>query len=293
MRLLSWNLNARRSRIAEQVAVLAERAPDVVALQEVTPSMAAPLSAHLRDAGLAHVVDSFSLAPADFVPSGPRRYGLLTASRYPLTPELPGRFPVPWPERVLTTTAVIGGEAVELHVTHVPPGSSNGWVKIEHLEGLHRGLARPSVVPRILCGDFNTPQAELPSGEIVTWGQRRRRSGDWVVTRTMRGGLGTAWDAAERRVVGGLAEWDLVDVYRHLHGYGRDEASWILRRGASAVGRRFDHVFASSALRPVGCAYLHDFRERGLSDHSPIEAEFDWPGTAPRVAGGDDARGHQ
>lgn len=36
-------------------------------------------------------------------------------------------------------------------------------------------------VPRILCGDFNTPQDELPSGDIVTWEQHRRRYGAWAV----------------------------------------------------------------------------------------------------------------
>lgn len=70
--------------------------------------------------------------------------------------------------------AVMGSGSVELHATHVPPGSSNGWVKIEHLQDLHDGLARPSAVPRILRVDFNTPQAELPSGEIATWGQLGR-----------------------------------------------------------------------------------------------------------------------
>jgi exonuclease III len=74
-----------------------------------------------------------------------------------------------------------------------------------------------------------------------------------------------------------LAEWDLADVYRRLHGYGTQEASWILRRGDAKIGRRFDHVFASSALRPKRCGYLHRLRDIGLSDHSAIEVEFDWP----------------
>lgn len=92
----------------------------------------------------------------------------------------------------------------------------------------------------------------------------------------MRGELGAAWDSAERQVVGGLAEWDLTDVYRHLYGYSRDEASWVLQRGGTAVGRRFDHVFASAALRQIRCEYIHQIRKRGLSDHSTIEVEFDW-----------------
>ena len=38
MRLITWNVNRRLSVLAEQAAALAGRAPDVVALQEVTAS---------------------------------------------------------------------------------------------------------------------------------------------------------------------------------------------------------------------------------------------------------------
>jgi exonuclease III len=278
VRLIAWNLNARRGAAAAQVAALSARAPDVVALQEVTRTTVPTLRAALHAAGLPHAADSLSLAPPEVLPGGPRRYGLLIASRHRLVAEPPGRFPVPWPERVLSVTAHVGPFPVQIHTTHVPPGSSNGWVKVAHLEGLYAGLAREPVVPSILCGDFNTPQAELPDGAVVTWAQRQRRDGRWAVVKTLRGGPGARWDAAERRVLTGLADWDLADVYRQLHGYTAIDASWVLRRRDVAVGRRFDHVFASTSLRPVRCTYLHEFRETGLSDHSPVETEFDdWP----------------
>jgi hypothetical protein len=73
--------------------------------------------------------------------------------------------------------------------------------------------------------------------------------GEW---RTLR-----AWDAGERRVMSGLAEHALVDVYRDLHGYAVTDSSCILRRGGEEVGRRFDHVFASRKLVPHSCEYLH------------------------------------
>lgn len=276
MRLISWNLNARRTNLGLQVEALAVRAPDVVALQEVTPMTVAALRAALAKAGLPYAADSFALAPPYFAPTGARRYGLLTASRCEIVAEAPGRFALPWPERVLTVALLTPGGRVEVHNTHVPPGSSNGWVKIDHLVGLYEGLARPAVLPRILCGDLNTPQEELPTGEVVTWAQRRGQGG-WRVARAIRGRAGTAWDAGERRVLTGLAGWGLLDVYRQLHGYAVAEMSWVLRRGDAVRGRRFDHVFASPTLRPQRCTYLHDFRARGLSDHSPIEVEFDWP----------------
>jgi len=45
---------------------------------------------------------------------------------------------------------------------------TNGWIKNEILEELYAGLSRPSAIPRILCGDLNTPQLELPTGEVIT-----------------------------------------------------------------------------------------------------------------------------
>lgn len=274
LRLISWNVNARRRQATAQVAALAEREPDIVALQEVTPTTVALLRDAFSVAGLSHAVDSLSLAPQSFTPAGPRRYGLLTASRYALTHFLPPPCPVPWPERVLSLTATTPSGFVEIHNTHVPPGVSNGWVKVEHLAGLYEGLAHISTSQRILCGDFNTPQLELPDGEVVTWAQRVGPDRRWRVARRFRGGTGAEWDAAERRVLSGLAEHDLHDVFRQLHGYEISEASWVHERRDMVVRRRFDHVFASAALRPIRCRYLHEVRITGLSDHAPLEVDF-------------------
>ncbi|MEO6923013.1 MAG: endonuclease/exonuclease/phosphatase family protein [Bryocella sp.] len=276
MRLISWNLNGRRSKANAQVAALLEREPDVVAFQEVIRSSLPLLRHALVDGGLVHVADSFSLAPPDFQPYGPRKYGQITASRHPLTATAPEHFPVPWPERVLSVLINCDGDELEVHNTHVPPGSSNGWIKVGVLEGIFTALAVPTTHPRILCGDFNTPQAEMPSGEVVTWAQRRTTGGGWRVVGKLRGGAGADWDAAERLVLTGLADFDLVDVYRALHGYDVSETSWVFTRQGKEIGRRFDHVFASRELQPVSCQYLHDLRKNGLSDHAPIEATFEF-----------------
>ena len=39
--------------------------------------------------------------------------------------------------------------------------------------------------------------------------------------------------------------------------------------------RRFDHVFASPQLGVRSCDYVHEWRERALSDHSAVEVTFD------------------
>ena len=67
----------------------------------------------------------------------------------------------------------------------------------------------------------------------------------------------------------------LIDAYRHLHGYGRQEFSWFLKRKELRIGRRFDHAFCSPELRVSACEYLHDLRTEGLSDHSPLELDLD------------------
>lgn len=147
------------------------------------------------------------------------------------------------------------------------------------LEGLYAGLAIPSTTPRILCGDFNTPQLELPTGEVVTWGQRITAKGMAVIRKHIRGGEGVRWDRGERQILQGLAAYDLHDVFRRLNGYETPKCSWYpLRKDPlqqlRLIGRRFDHAFASASLNPLLCTYLQMFRESGLSDHAALEAVF-------------------
>lgn len=274
MKLVSWNVNGRVTKAATQCDALANREPDIVALQEVTARTCPLLRECLRSRGLHFISDSFSLAASTSDLVGPRRYGLLIASRFPIEALSGVRINVPWPERILAGAIAAPDYQFELYTTHIPPGSSNYWIKVEMLEGLYAALASTSQAPRILCGDFNTPQAERPNGEIVTWGQKMDEQGQAVLWNRFRGGSGARWDAAERNVLQGLAKFDLADIYRSLYGYAVHDFSWYLKRKEMIVGRRFDHVFAASCLRPVRCEYLHSFRETALSDHSPIEVVF-------------------
>jgi endonuclease/exonuclease/phosphatase family metal-dependent hydrolase len=262
VRLISWNVEHRISSLGEQVAALLDRGPDIVALQEVTVATAPKLRELLAGAGLAHAADSTSLASTHG-----RRYGQLVASLWPLRP-LPPVSASPFPERVLSVTVDAPFGEAEIHVAHVVPGSRQGWRKIEMLRAIYHRLAGLSLKPRILCGDFNEPQAELPDGEIVTSRHRTRRDGSLVVRR----GRSEEWERGVRSVLEGLAEFDLPDVYRSLHGPAVVEFSHVVQ--STGRGYRYDHVFASRALNPVACRYLHEPRERGLSDHSAIEADF-------------------
>ena len=58
------------------------------------------------------------------------------------------------------------------------------------LEALAQVLAEHPDEPRTACGDHNTPQVELPSGEVVTWAQE--------VTSRERGSVSDFSEGQER-----------------------------------------------------------------------------------------------
>jgi exonuclease III len=146
----------------------------------------------------------------------------------------------------------------EIHTIHVPPATVVGWSKkAATFDCVYERLACDANLPRILCGDFNSPKEELPDGRVLPFGSGRTRQRE-----------------AELQVMKGLEPFDLTDVYRQLYGYEANERSWYWEGRGRAIGRRFDHVFASRSLNAVNCQYLHSFREARLSDHSAIEVVF-------------------
>jgi exonuclease III len=265
MRVVSWNVARRSSRLAEQAAALAGRDPDVVALQELTKRTLPLWRAALETIGINHVRASLDRADPAREPAARRSTGVLLASRAPLgvAPALP----VPWPETAIAAVSTPPGTgAVELHCVHVP-NAANGWVKVRTLEVIRHGLAIAGRGPRVLCGDLNTPRRELPDGNVISFARDSRGR--------LRPERGPKWDEAELGVVPGLRELGYRDAFRALHGYARREPSWTWRRIAGHDGGwRLDHVFASDELRPVSAAYHHAWREQGLSDHSALEVDL-------------------
>jgi exodeoxyribonuclease III len=261
VRLITWNVAHRVEALPQQAAALAERNPDVLALQEVTARTLPLWRAACALLGLADPVCTLDDADPARSPAGPRRTGVLLAAREPLEP-LPGLLPVPWPETALAARCA----GIELHTVHVP-NAANGPIKPRTLAAVRAGLAARDGL-RVLCGDLNTPRREAPDGSV------------WSFARDGRGRLREErtgfWDEAELGVVPGLAELGFADAFRTLHGYGSREPSWTWRRiSGHGGGWRLDHVFCSAGLRPVACAYHHDWRDRGLSDHSALEADLE------------------
>jgi endonuclease/exonuclease/phosphatase family metal-dependent hydrolase len=237
-----------------QAEGVARREPDLVCLQEVRASTAPRWRAALAEIGLGYALDSGDVAP-------PRRLFNLTASRWELNP-LPGIL-APQPERVLGVVAEAPCGQLEVWNAHIPPAPSNGLVKAETCEALFAELARTGTRSRILCGDLNTPRYESEEGEVETFASNHPFDEE-------------RWDAAERSLLVGLAEWDLADVFRSLNGYGRRDVSWVLHtRARKKAAHRLDHIFAAAALNATYCDYVHEWREAALSDHSAMEATFD------------------
>jgi exonuclease III len=261
MKLLTWNVAGRTKIMERQAQGVARREPDLVCLQEVRASTAPRWREALARIGLVHTLDSGEVV-------APRRLFNLTASRWELNP-LPGIL-APQPERVLGVVAESPQGQIEIWNAHIPPAPSNGLIKAETCEALFAELARAATRHRILCGDLNTPRYESEEGEVETFASNHPLDEE-------------RWDAAERSLLIGLAEWDLGDVFRSLNGYGRRDVSWVLHtRARRKHAHRLDHVLASSGLNPVYCDYVHEWREARLSDHSAMEAIFEPTGPEPR-----------
>jgi exodeoxyribonuclease III len=191
-----------------------------------------------------------------------RLLGVLVASREPLEPIGP-QPEVPWPERLLAVRALIDRKPVELYNLHSPISSKRDQVKVRTLEAVTAHLAEPSELPRVLCGDLNTPQYESREGEVSSFA--RTRAG------RLRPEFGERHDQAELGIVVGLADHGYRDAFRTLHGYSRRDRSWLYPNGR--MGYRLDHILVRD-LEIAACDYRHELRERRLSDHAAIWADL-------------------
>ncbi len=278
VRVITWNVRQGGGRrIPQQIAALAERQPDIVALQEVIPRTAATYAGALHAIGLLHCRVSFEASPGDGLYTGRRHYGTLIASRWPLHPLAYPAIAMPWPERLLSVSVNAPVGDVHVHSAYVPVWSNKEpLAKIETMEGIFARITARPARPQILCADLNSPRRELEDGTLITFAQQLGSNQRYYVAKSF--GLGPRRDQAERQLLTGMSPHGIVDVFRTVHGYTERECSWWHR---GLYGYRLDHILASQSLNPVSCSYLHPLREQRLSDHSPLEALFLWSGNQP------------
>lgn len=206
-------------------------------------------------------VDLVRLPYPAFEPPVRRKYFNLLAARGRIA-ALPGltfsdpeHLRVAFPEKYIAARIrSTDGMELDVHNAHLPPGSTRGEIKMHAFQAIRKRIDEPTGVARIVCGDFNTPQAEDDEG-TTTWASAHPE-------------LREEWETAERGV---LEHPTLRDVYREHHRPGDPyPASHFTGR----TRRRYDHVYASRELDLVGCRYLTDWLTERISDHAAVEAEM-------------------
>ena len=263
MRLLSWNVNGRVGAACErQIERVVAEAPDVLALQEITLSSYPAWSRGLMgaDYSVISTVDLVRLPYPEVKPPIVRKYFNVLATRGTvaglsgLSFSDPEHARLSFPEKYIAARIHVANLELEVHNAHLPPGSSRGEIKVHAFRAIRARIDEPTDMPRVLCGDFNTPQAEDESG-VTTWASAHRE-------------LRAEWEAAERGI---LEHPTLRDVYREVHPGGAAYPTSHFTRGTS---RRYDHVLASPELSTMGCRYFTEWLADGLSDHAAIEADL-------------------
>ena len=268
---LTWNTAKRLKYVYDQVKLIQQTNPDIVALQEVIISSDKKFK-RLLASHYPYIASSFDLAPDMSVLTKKRMFGQIIASKFPLQPEDPNKLDIPWQERVLTVNIQLNGNEITMHTTHIPPGSQNGWIKIETLEGIYNRLGATRNKLNILCGDFNAPKEEDPKRGMISFAQRINGKGELTTKSSFRGGDGNRWERGERNINLGLDNHGMQASFRSLYSYQSPEYSLQFIRKDKVLRRRFDHFFASTKFKVLSAKYLHN--QKKISDHSPMLVEY-------------------
>ena len=271
--VLTWNLNSRTNSLVinKQIELIKTNSPDIVTLQEITINSVQKITAELKQIGYQYIVNSFDLCNDISILKGKRKYGQIIASRMELNPCKPNNFKIPFIERILSVEVILNDKKTIIHTTHAPPGSTNGVIKINHFRGIYDYFQANKDAIHILSGDFNTPKCEHEELGMISWGQTITNSGEVVFSREKESDECTAeeWDDAERKIILGLPEIGIKDVFRELYSYNTQEYSWILKRKGEIISkRRYDHIFASTDFNYISADYIHSPLETKISDHS-------------------------
>ena len=167
MRCISWNIGRKIKLVEDQLKIIEDKKPDIIAFQEVTYNSFGKIKDLIRSK-YKFINYSLDLINDSKVLVGPRKLGVLVATNFKTVLRDINEFKLPWRERILNLDIYTGSKKFNFNSAYIPPGSSNGWIKIETLEGIFNGLNKKTDEPKILCGDFNIPQAETFKGQIIT-----------------------------------------------------------------------------------------------------------------------------
>ena len=156
MKVLSWNVNGRvKNAQRRQIDAVLGHLPDVTALQEVT-NASHPVWSESLTAGGYSVLSTIDLLAVPYPDEKiHRKYCNVTAARHQLA-QLPGlvygdaaETASAFPEKHLAARVTLDGVEIDLHNTHLPPGSTRGVIKVKAFEAIRRQLDRDKIRPRI------------------------------------------------------------------------------------------------------------------------------------------------
>jgi len=300
MDVLEWNVQGAfppagsPDRIAEQIRFITEHLdhPDLVMLNEVTTNRRELWHNELTDSGYTEIVDTLDWSQTlgnldippfhDFNGVNGNLIGIHEDSKlHNLTRQRPSTRDSPfghsdrkhwdtnYPTKILNATVELGEMLIDLWNIRTVPGSMYGEEKIKILETVYNRILAKGVGPRILAGDFNAPKDETPDGTVIPW--RNEKNDD----------LSERWQAAERNILTGLEDVEMIDVFRTINGYGDLDILDISHPTGNSdtlTGKRFDHLIASRSLNPDECYY--DVDGLDCSDHAPLIGKF-YPNFAP------------
>lgn len=285
MRILTWNVEGAfpykaKAEIEEQIEYLKslDPQPDALLLNEVNQYRREFIRDLLRDElGYHGIIDTLDwaheLRESEVQPHQgiPHTNGNLTAVRDQETIELKPlailkddhyddedvkHLDTHYPEKILVTQWEYEGTQIEMWNVRAVPGSMKGEEKIKIFETVFHRILDGGEKPRILAGDFNSPDEELPDGSPVTY----------IDDKDPR--LQKRWRNAALNILKGLGHVGMVDVFRYQWGYGEIDTF-----DEPFGNSRFDHIFAYEDLNPTGCYYVEESLD--YSDHAAMIADFD------------------
>jgi exodeoxyribonuclease-3 len=257
MRLVTWNVNSIRQRLARVLEFVEEHAPDAICLQETKSEANAFPHGELAAAGY---------RAADH--SGGRWAGVAILAREPhelVDPAigLPGE---PVQDECRWIEATIGG--IRIVSTYVPNGRvvDSEWYaqKLDFLAAAaeRAGAIRASGTPLVVAGDMNVAPEDLDVYDPAAFATETH------VTPAERAALARLADA------GGLR-----DAFRALHPDEQQFTWWDYRAGHfhKNLGLRIDLALVSEALaeRLTRAGMERPYRKGARpSDHAPLLVEW-------------------
>ena len=267
MKLLSWNTAGRTKIIENQYLAIQEIDPDILCLQEIQAN-GDEYWIKILSNDYEYIISSFDLV-GERTKTGPRKFHLIIASKLPIVLKNVSFEYVPWAERLLIVE--LENQGLKIATTHIPPGSTNGWVKIEFFEGLYKLLSEDNL---ILTGDFNSPRKEFSDGRTMTWGQFLNSKGEIKVLKKREGREGQRWHDAEYNLLRGISDIGYLDYFRHLNGFETEAYSWISNVNSNHR-YRFDHAIGPQKMMLKEAKYLNELIELKLSDHAALLLDFE------------------